>query len=66
MMKRTTTGLVLEAHQAGSRGRLRARSNGTAKLMRFRRRTRINLKTLIRLAVLCLIVVVILKLLKVI
>jgi len=34
--------------------------------MRFRRRTRIDLKTLIRLAVLCLIVVVILKLLKVI
>lgn len=34
--------------------------------MRFHRRTRLDLKTLIRLAILCLIVVVILKLLKVI
>jgi len=34
--------------------------------MRFRRRSKINLRFLIRLAVLCLIVVVILKLLKVI
>jgi len=34
--------------------------------VRFRRRTRLNLQTLIRLGVLCLIVIVILKLLKVI
>jgi hypothetical protein len=49
----------------GCRGRLKVVPNETPAPMRFRRRSRINLRKLIQLAILVLIVIIILKLLKV-
>jgi len=50
---------------SGYRGRSKVVPNETPAPMRFRRRSRINLRSLIQLAILVLIVVVILKLLNV-
>lgn len=59
-------GRVLEAHHERISRATKVPSNEAAPLVRFRRRPRLNLRRLIQLAVLCLIVVIILKLLNVI